>query len=486
MFSSNGATNLIGVSETKAEEGVDGSLIGLLGKSWINGRDGKHKMPPRLAKDTQRGLYFIFHEFKRHPLKEPERVVPASLTLSPFFGVLLMKRISLLVLLAMLVSGPFAVAQTKEPKFKKIVLSDTFFAEGSYYGDFNKDGKLDVVAGPYWYEGPDFTKKHEIYPPVAVDPKGYSECFGMFVGDFNGDGWDDVFVCPHPGTQGYWFENPQGKEGHWKRHAGPSEIGNESQFWADILGNGQAGPVYNMDGWLGFATFEVKDGDPNWTFHKVSGQDGKFQKYTHGVGCGDINGNGLIDMLEKDGWWEQPKEKGKTPWTFHPFKFADAAAHMLVYDIDGDGLNDVVTAWHCHLYGLVWYKQIRNADGNISWEKHEILTSTPDKNSDALRISQMHAFAVADFNGDGVPDFVTGKRYWAHGPTGDEEPDAPAVVYWFETKRDGKGGATFVPHMIDADSGVGTQVCVADLNGDGIPDVVASNKKGTFVFLSEK
>ena len=394
-----------------------------------------------------------------------------------------MKRFSLFLLLVLcLVSA--AVSFAKEPKYKKIVLSDKFYAEGSYYGDFNKDGKLDIVAGPYWYEGPDFTKKHEIYPVEAFDPAKYSDNFTVFVADLNGDGWDDVFVCPHPGTQGYWFENPKGKEGHWTKHMGPAEVGNESQQWADILGNGKFGPIYNMNGWLGFATYDIKDGVPEWTFHKVSGEDKKYQRYTHGIGCGDINGDGLVDILEKDGWWEQPKEKDK-PWTFRSFPFADAAAHMLVYDVDGDGLNDVVTAWHCHLYGLVWYKQVRDINGKISWSRQEILPISPNFDSDALRISQMHAFDLADFNGDGILDFVTGKRYWAHGPKGDKEADAPAVLYWFETKRDGKGGATFIPHCIDVDSGVGTQVVAVDLNGDKVPDVIVSNKKGTFVFLSE-
>ena len=395
-----------------------------------------------------------------------------------------MKRFSLLVLLAMFTAVSFAVAQTKVPKYKKIVLSDKFYAEGSYYGDFNKDGKLDIVAGPYWYEGPDFTKKHEIYPPEAFDPAKYSDNFTVFVADLNGDGWDDVFVCPHPGTQGYWFENPKGEKKHWTKHMGPAEVGNESQQWADMFGNGKFGPIYNMNGWLGFATYDIKDGAPEWTFHKVSGEDKKYQRYSHGIGYGDINGDGLLDLLEKDGWWEQPKEKDK-PWKFHPYPFADAAAHMLVYDVDGDGLNDVVTAWHCHLYGLVWFKQVRDVNGKISWNRNEILPISPKMDSDDLRISQMHAFDLADFNGDGVPDFVTGKRYWAHGPKGDKEPDAPAALVWFETKRDGKGGATFIPHIIDVDSGVGTQVVAVDLNSDGIPDVVVSNKKGTFVFLSE-
>jgi hypothetical protein len=373
----------------------------------------------------------------------------------------------------------------KEPTFKKIVLEDKFYAEGSHYGDFNKDGKLDIVAGPYWYAGPDFTKKYEIYPVETFKPEGYSDNFTVFGVDLNGDGWDDVFVCPHPGTQGYWFENPQGKEGHWKKHLGPAEVGNESQSWTEIIKGTGKGPIYNMNGYLGFATFEIKNAQPEWTFHVVSTEDKRFQRYTHGIGYGDINGDGRTDLIEREGWWEQPEDAAKTPWAFHPFKFADAAAHILVYDVNGDGLNDIVTSWHCHLYGLVWYKQIKDADGKITWERFEIIPITPDLNSDALRITQMHAFDTADFNGDGLLDFVTGKRFWAHGPKGDKEADAPAVLYWFELKRDGNGGATFIPHKIDDNSGVGTQVTAVDLNGDKTPDIIVANKKGTFVFLSE-
>ncbi|MDR1676076.1 MAG: VCBS repeat-containing protein [Tannerella sp.] len=190
-------------------------------------------------------------------------------------------------------------------------------------------------------------------------------------------------------------------------------------------------------------------------------------------------------MIEREGWWEQPEDANKTPWNFHPFKFADAGAHMLVYDVNGDGLNDVVTAWHCHLYGLVWYKQMKDADGKITWERFEIIPVTPDLNSDALRITQMHAFNTADFNGDGLLDFVTGKRFWAHGSKGDKEAGAPAVLYWFELKRDGNGGAAFIPHQIDDNSGVGIQVTTVDLNNDKTPDIIVANKKGTFVFLSE-
>ena len=107
-------------------------------------------------------------------------------------------------------------SQAQVPKWEKIIVSDKFHAEGSCIGDFNKDGILDVAVGHFWYEGPDFTKRYQIFDsPDAKDhdPKGYSEVFGMFTHDFNGDGWDDILICPHPGKDGFWYENPKNAGG---------------------------------------------------------------------------------------------------------------------------------------------------------------------------------------------------------------------------------------------------------------------------------
>ena len=395
-----------------------------------------------------------------------------------------MKKLCLAVVFLGLACG-VCLAERPLPTFKKLRLTDKFYAEGASYADFNKDGKLDVVAGPYWYEGPDFQKKHEIHSPQAYDPKGYSDNFLTFTGDFNGDGWPDVLYVPYPGAEAYWYENPAGKPGPWKRHLALKDVGNESPVLADIIGSGRPQLLYNTTGYLGYATYDPARPEQPWVFHPITPQ-GNYQRYTHGIGYGDINGDGRIDIVEAAGWWEQPAHivEGK-PWIWHPFKFAEAGSQMLVYDVDGDGLNDVITSWHCHEYGLLWYQQVRSPKGEITWKRHEILSPTPDLKSPALRISQMHAMALVDMNGDGLKDILTGKRFWAHGPQGDKEPSAAAVLYWFELRRDPQKGVQYIPHMIDDDSGVGTQVTAVDLNGDGIPDVIVSNKKGTFIHLSQ-
>ena len=102
------------------------------------------------------------------------------------------------------------------------------------------------------------------------------------------------------------------------------------------------------------------------------------------------------------------------------------------------------------------------------------MTSSPTS------ISETHALISADINGDGLDDLVTGKRFWSHGKS---EPgsDKPARLYWFEAQRGSDGMTKFTPHEVYDQSGIGTQFTVTDFNGDGLLDIVISNKKGTYL-----
>lgn len=373
-------------------------------------------------------------------------------------------------------SNPPQPPQSGQPFFVRNQLSSEFFAEGVAVGDFNRDGVLDIAAGAYWYAGPDFRQRFAISAPVAFDPHGYSTDFLTFVDDFNHDGWPDVLVINFPGQDASWFENPKGANTLWTKHQVIDQVGNESPAFVDIDGDGVKELVYISNGSLGWAGPDPADGTKPWVFHPISPNlnDGIF---THGLGIGDINGDGRPDIMEQNGWWEQPASLVGDPiWTFHQVSFGPGAQFYAV-DLDGDGLNDVVASV-AHSYGLAWFQQVRQ-NGQISFCKHVIMGDPNNPNRYGVSFSQLHAVAVADIDGDGIPDIVTGKRHWAHGPDGDVDPNGQSVLYWFRTVRTGQG-VDFVPYLIDNNSGVGTQFFVGDIDGDGRPDVVISNKMGTF------
>jgi len=382
-------------------------------------------------------------------------------------------------------AGPALAEDYVVRSFKKHKLTDKFYSEGAFYGDFNKDGKGDIVSGPFWYAGPDFQTKHEIYPVKEYDPKNYSENFVAYSHDINADGWADYIVIGFPGAFTTWYENPQGKEGHWKKHIIHPVTDNESPRWGDLTGDGKPELVFHTGGFLGWAE-PTDDVTKPWKFNKAS-KKGGWQRFTHGFGFGDINGDGRADLIEKDGWWEQPEKHVEEGWAFHPQKFGQGGAQMYAYDVDGDGDNDVITSIQAHGYGVSWFENTgKNDKGEPKYTERPIIGSKNEHNKYGVKFSQPHAVDLVDMDGDGVKDIITGKRWWAHGPSGDAEPNAAAVLYWFKTVRSGKPGEVdFVPHLIDNDSGIGTQVAAGDVNGDGLPDVVVGNKKGTFVFIHE-
>ncbi|MBN8248422.1 MAG: VCBS repeat-containing protein [Verrucomicrobia bacterium] len=404
------------------------------------------------------------------------------------------------VLVASLIGCLHGVAA--EPGFTRNQLSNQFWAEGAYAGDFNKDGKMDIVSGPFWWEGPDFSRRHAYAPanesfkvtradgaeetiPGFEGALGknntYSKNFLAYTSDINADGWDDILILGFPGEKSSWYENPKGAPGLWKEHIAIEVTDNESPTFLDITGDGRPEIVCASRGAYGYATPDPKNPAGLWTWHPLS-PNNNYHKFTHGLGVGDVNGDRRMDLLEKDGWWEQPASLAGDPvWTFHKMPFGVGGAQMYAYDVNGDGLNDVITSLSAHGYGLAWFEQVRNGK-EITFREHTFMNKEPSENPYGVKFSQLHAVDLVDMNGDGLKDIVTGKRFWAHGPAGDPEPGAPAVLYWWELVRRPDKSVDWVPHLVDDNSGVGTQVAARDVNGDRRPDLIVGNKRGVFVF----
>lgn len=344
--------------------------------------------------------------------------------------------------------------------FKQHRLDAAFRSEGLALADFNGDGKIDIAAGNVYYAGPDWKMVPMLGEAKVFNRLGYSDAFLCFADDVNHDGRADLITVGFPGQETRWLENPKTAGAVWKSHLAIAQTGDENPTYLDVDGDGRRELVFMSDGRCALAN-PGEDPTQPWGIRVISKPGDPSA--AHGLGVGDVNRDGRLDVLIPDGWWEGSASPSPLPWSFHPAKFYGGANLCVAY-LDSDGDNDVLGS-SPHGYGIAWCEQ--TPDG---WKTHEIDAS----------MSQTHSIAVADINGDGLPDFVTGKRFWAHNGH-DPGSFQPAVLCWFEQKRV-NGQPEWTRHLIDAESGIGLQFEVADINGDGRLDLVTANKNGAFYF----
>lgn len=359
-------------------------------------------------------------------------------------------------------------------KFKKHIVSSQFISEGVATGDVNRDGKTDILAGNLWYEAPAW-KPHLVHTDTSNHLPGYSTTFLNYCMDVNNDGWVDLIRFDQPGDGCIWYENPKNKNGLWKRHIIVLHAGFENPLLVDVDGDGRNDIICNdtlakQVIWMQSPTAK---NDTAWHRHIISDVSTRAtDRYTHGLGWGDVNKDGKNDVIIKGGWWQSPANVEEANWKFHPADLGQDCANMYAYDVDGDGDNDIISS-SAHNYGIWWHEQQQDGNGNTVWKTHEI----------SKLFSQSHGLVMTDINGDGIPDLVTGKRYHAHNGK-DPGASEPAALYWFGLVP-GKA-PRWIPHLIDDNSGIGLSFVVKDINKDHLPDIIISNKKGIFYFENVK
>lgn len=378
------------------------------------------------------------------------------------------------------------------PNFRMQKLDDFSYAWDAAVADINRDGHADIVAGPYYYLGPTFEHRREIYVAATYSPgTQYAPNMITYAHDFTGDGWPDVLATE--GRQMVLYVNPQGQPRRWARHL--VIPGNSSEFTLleDLDADGMPEVLLVQGGRVVFAKVDPQSPTTPWPVFFVSDPG---QSALHSFGAGDISGDGRLDIVQVKGWWEQPAG-GLTSaaWRFHPHQFdnpnhqaetPEGGGEMAVVDVNGDGLADIISSINAHGWGLAWYEQ-RRAGVDITFVGHLIMGDFTHKNPGDLTVSQLHAGVVAaDVDHDGVIDFFTGKKQWAHLDSNlDPDPAGAPYLLLYRGVRDASasGGVRFEPEVIHNRSGVGSSLTVTDLDGNGVLDVVTSTVRGTFVFL---
>jgi hypothetical protein len=370
------------------------------------------------------------------------------------------------------------------------------FAECASVLDIDGDGKPDIAAGRNYYIAPKFTKHADYRDGAETNGPDVDDNYEGTM-DVDNDGRPDVISSGWMRRQGiWWYQNPGRSGVKWNSYALHESDGLEGMVIGNLAGHGEKDVLVNY-----FAKkpgrqliwFEHIDQAP-WFRQHVLGPENVG--VAHGGGIGDINGDGRNDVVTPSGWFEAPARPAEDPWIWHPdFQFSaygdagkpgGAGLPILVTDVDGDGLNDIIMGSD-HFYGLAWFQQ-KIENGKRSFQQHWIETDYPT----------FHTMALADLDGDGRPELITGKQLLAHNG-GDVGALDPVQIFYYKFskgrfERHTISQSYLTPYFGPARQsgpppnnviGLGMRFQVADMDGDGRSDIVVACRTGLYVFYNK-